>query len=292
MTDRSIIPIGIVGLNYGRWIIEDLLDEKAAGHYFRLAAVSDLDSSRAQAMADRTGARKMTFEQILTDPGIPSIGLFTGPSGRAGMIRRIIRAGKDVMTTKPFELDVSEAISVLEEARALGRIVHLNSPAPVLPPDLARIEQWHDEYALGHPIACRADTYASYHEQADGTWYDDARRCPVSPVFRIGIYLINDLVRLFGEPDAVQVLSSRIRTGRPTPDNAQLGIRFKNGALANVFASLCIDDGQRWTNSLTLNYENGTIYRNIGPLAFDGGPEETTTLRLLARPEGTPHTKK
>ena len=288
-TQQPTIPFGIIGLNYGRWIIEFLLDPEAAGRYFKLAAVCDLDTARAQAMAEKTGARILTFDELLADPDIPAIGLFTGPAGRAELIRRIIRAGKDVMTTKPFELDACQAASVFEEARGLGRVIHLNSPAPLLPPDLAQIERWRDEHALGRPIACRADTYAAYGEQADGSWYDDPERCPVSPVFRIGIYLINDLVRILGEPASVQVMASRIRTGRPTPDNAQLGIQFKNGALANVFASLCIDDGQRWADSLTLNFENGSIYRNVAPLVFGGGPEGTTTLRLLTRKGDAPY---
>jgi predicted dehydrogenase len=286
MPRNDKIPIAIVGLNYGRWIIESLLNEKAAGRYFRIGAICDLDSSRARAMAEKTGARTMTFEEVLADPDIPAIGLFTGPGGRAGFIRKIIRAGKDVMTTKPFELDVERAVDVLEEARSLGRVVHLNSPSPLTPPDLVQIEKWRTEHQLGSPVSCHAETYASYREQADGSWYDDPERCPVSPVFRIGIYMINDLVQMFGEPEAVQVLTSRIRTGRPTPDNAQMGILFKNGAIANVFASLCVDDGQRWADSLVLHFESGTIYRNVGPLVFGGGPEGTTTLKLLARRAG------
>ena len=296
MTDMKQIPIGVIGLHYGRWIIEALSSPKSAGRYFRLAAVCDLDVGMARSMGDKFGVKAASLDELLADSDIPAIGLFTGPDGRAEMIRKIIRAGKDVMTTKPFELDAPKALLVLEEARSLGRVVHLNSPAPVTPPDVAQIERWRDQYQLGRPIACRAETYASYREVADGSWYDDQIRCPVSPVFRIGIYLINDLVRLFGEAESVQALTSRIRTGRPTPDNAQLGILFKNGALAtvfaSVFASLCVDDGQRWSDSLTLNYENGTIYRNVGPLVFGGGPEGTATLCLLTQKGSSPLVEK
>ena len=276
-------------MNYGRWIIESLTDPEKAGRFFQLEAVCDLDSARVEEIVAKTGARDLTFEQLLADPDIPAVGLFTGPAGRAELIRKIIRAGKDVMTTKPFELDVESAVDVLDEARRLGRIVHLNSPSPLPPLDLVQIGKWREEYDLGSAVGCLAETYASYHEKADGGWYDDPARCPVSPVFRIGIYLINDLVQLFGEPESVQVLTSRIRTGRPTPDNAQMGILFKNGAIANVFASLCVDDGQRWSDSLALHFEKGTIYRNVGPLVFGGGPEGTVALHLVAaRPESEP----
>lgn len=74
------------------------------------------------------------------------------------------------------------------------------------------------------PLGARADIWASYREQADGTWYDDPQKCPVAPVFLLGIYLINDLIQLFGPVRDVQVLQSRLSTGRPTADNGQLSL--------------------------------------------------------------------
>ncbi len=174
------------------------------------------------------------------------------------------------MTTKPFEVDPDEAASILREAVRRKRVVHLNSPAPVLSPDLEQIARWRQRFHLGRPIAARAEAWVSYREKADGTWYDDPGRCPVAPVFRLGIYLINDLIRLFGPAQQVQVIQSRLSTRRPTSDNAQLGILFKNGALANIYASFCIDDAQEYVNSLTLNFERGTIYRDVGSLAARG----------------------
>ncbi|MBN8708897.1 MAG: hypothetical protein BGO12_19235 [Verrucomicrobia bacterium 61-8] len=288
--DKSRIPFAVIGLNYGRWIVDSLLDRDQAGSHFAIAGVCDSDSGRASSMAQKAGVPAMTFEEILADPGIPAVGLFTGPAGRAGLIRQLIRAGKHVMTTKPFERDIQAAKDILREARELGCAVHLNSPEPITPPDLVVIDAWRKTHDLGRPIGCRADTYASYFEDADGTWYDDPASCPVAPVFRIGIYLINDLIRILGEAEAVQVMTSRIRTGRPTPDNAQIGILFRSGAIASVFASLCIDDGQRWSDTLTLNFERGTIYRNVGPLVF-GGAESATRLSLLTQKDGTPVTE-
>ena len=72
-------------------------------------------------------------------------------------------------------------------------------------------------------------------------------------------------MRIFGEGEKASVLCSRLFTGRPTPDNAQLGILFKNGMIANIFASFCIEDRDYYRNSLILNFEKGTIYRNCGP---------------------------
>ena len=282
------IPIAVVGLNFGRYIIDQLLQDPAQKR-FRIAAVCDMDPAKAKAMARRLGCKAYTdLDALLGDGEIPAIGLFTGPSGRAELLRRIIRSGKDVMTTKPFELDPDPALDVLREAVRRKRIIHLNSPSPLLSPDLQQIARWREEFDLGRPVACRADAWVSYREKADGSWYDDRERCPLAPVFRIGIYLINDLIRFFGEPEEVQVQHSRLFTRRPTPDNAQLGIRFKNGGLATIFSSFCIGDGQAWRNSLTLNFEGGTVYRNVGPLPLVPGTEHAAVMELITRRKGKP----
>ena len=258
--------IVIVGLNFGRCMVFSEFVHGKAGEYFELAGLCDLDADKCRNMAANLGVRAYAnLAEVLADPEVAVVGLFTGPWGRAGLISQIIRAGKDVMTTKPFELDPQAAMDVLLEARRLGRVVHLNSPGPQPSEDLRQIARWREQYNLGRPVAARADAWVSYREQPDGSWYDDPARCPAAPVFRIGIYMINDLVGVMGQAKSVQVTSSRIFTARPTADNAQVTIQFADGAIASVFASFCVDDQEPYKNALVLNFERGTIYRNSGP---------------------------
>lgn len=257
------VRIGIVGLNFGAQIVRRLM-EGPARRWFTVAAVADLDPSRSAPVAARHHVRIATWEDLLADPMIEAIGLFTGPENRARLIHQAVRAGKHVLTTKPFELSVAAAHGVLEAADQLGRVVHLNSPSPTLSPELACIRRWQESFDLGRIVGLRAEAWVGYQESADGSWYDDPLRCPVSPIFRLGIYLINDCVALAGAPVALQVAQSRVRTGRPTPDNALLNLVFANGALANIYGSFCVGDGQPYKNSLTVNFERGTAYRNCG----------------------------
>ncbi len=263
---KDRIKLGMVGLNFGRKLIESNFRNGPASTFFDLSAVCDLNQQRANAVGEELGVSvHHSLESLLEDPDISALALITGPAKRAKYIRQIIESGKDVMTTKPLELDSSAALQVLQLARELGRVVHLNSPAPFPSPDLSQILEWQSSHELGRPIAARADVWASYREEADGSWYDDPELCPAAPIFRLGIYLINDLIRLIGNPVSVSVMESRILTGRPTSDSAQLSLRFENDALATIFGSFCVNDGHWWRNSLTLNYENGTVYRNVGP---------------------------
>jgi predicted dehydrogenase len=264
------INIGIAGLNFGKTIVSELISHKDKSDYFNVSAVCDLDIKKASALAGEIGAKAYgSLDDILKDDEIRAVGLFTGPVKRAELIGKIIESKKDVMTTKPFELDAPAAKAVLDAAVKSGRVVHLNSPAPSFSEDMELIFEWREKYNLGRPVACRCDVWTTYKETADGTWYDDPNLCPAPPIYRLGVYVINDLVQLFGEPDSFTVMQSGIFTKRPTADNAQMGILFKNKVIANIFSSFCINDGQRYRNSLVINYENGTIYRNIGPLKAD-----------------------
>jgi predicted dehydrogenase len=217
----------------------------------------------------------------LADPTIDAIGLFTGPKGRAVLIERCLRAGKHVMTTKPFEQDAAAAERVLSLAAELGLTLHANSPSPGAA-DLTVIRQWMTTHDIGRPVAARAEIWNNYDEKADGSWYDDPVACPVPPIYRLGIYLINDLITVMGRPAAVQVQSSRLLTGRPTADHAQLCIRFADGGLAHILASLCIGDGDAYRNGLALHCERGSIYRNWGP---ERGAEPCS-LKLVRRQNG------
>ena len=278
----SPLPLAIVGLSFGRHVL-DLLQQSPAARLFKLVAVCDLQEKLAREVAAQYNVKAYTsFEDVLQDESIAVVGLYTQPSGRAKLIHKIINAGKDVMTTKPFELDVEAAEAVLLEAQSLGRVIHLNSPGPEPTRDLLQIRSWAEEFDLGRLVSARGEIWAPYFEKADGSWMDDPLLCPGGAMMRLGIYLINDIVHLAGSVDQVTLTGTRVRTGRPTPDNALLTMTFASGCLASVYASFCVDDGDRYANGLSLQYERGSIYRNIGT-PKDLPKSEKASLTLVMR---------
>jgi predicted dehydrogenase len=263
-SSSSRLPIAIVGLSFGKHILS-LLQQPSVSQFFELVGVCDLQRSLCEEVAARHQIKAYSsLEEVIGDPSIAVVGLFTRPQGRAALLDMILEAGKDVLTTKPFELDADQAERVLRKAKRLGRFIYMNSPSPEPTPDMAQIKAWSNEFALGRLISARGEVWASYFEKADGSWMDDPLACPGGPMMRLGIYLLNDILRLTGSVEEIQFTDARVRTGRPTADNALLTLRLSGGCLATVFASFCIDDGDVYANGLTLNYERGTIYRNIG----------------------------
>ncbi|MDR1190354.1 MAG: Gfo/Idh/MocA family oxidoreductase [Verrucomicrobiales bacterium] len=258
------LPLVIVGLSFGRHILTTLNEPEVAKR-FKLAGVCDLRKNVADEEAAKYNVRAYySLDEVLRDDSVAVVGLYTQPVGRAGLVREIIRAGKDVMTTKPFELDYPATAEVLREAQRLNRVVHLNSPGPQPTPEIQQIQDWIKTHDLGRLVGIKAEVWSSYFDQADGSWMDDPRLCPGGVMMRLGIYLINDIIQLAGAVDQAQLVTSRVRTGRPTPDNAMLTLAFTSGTLASVYASFCIDDGDWYSNGLALHFERGSIYRNIG----------------------------
>lgn len=254
-------PTGIVilGANFGAKIARQLM---AARGPVRVSGVCDLDQSKARALAQELGVPfHPDIDSVLRDPRVETVGVFTGPAGRGRLLEHILNAGKHVMTTKPFELDPVEAERAFAAAKKNHVALHLNSPAPCPAADLSAIRGWLARGDLGRPVSLHACTWADYNEHADGSWMDDPQRCPGGPLFRLGVYFLNDFAGLLGTPCEVHVMHARLRTGRPTPDNAQICIRYDTGALANVFASFCIGDGEPYRDEITIACERGTIHR-------------------------------
>lgn len=292
MKEDERVSLGLVGLSFGGLIANKIIK---AGESFpvRLQAVCDLNTDLLDNWNKHPGVIvEKSLDKLLERKEIEAVGLFTPPERRAELIRRCIDAGKHVITTKPFERSSIEAQEILDYAQAAGKVLHLNSPPPCDTPEDLQIVAWRRDYNLGDPIGARYDLWAGRPEVADGTWYDDEERCPGGVLFRLGIYPINTLIRLLGEVASVQVQTSRLYTGRPTPDNALLSLHFKSGALASLYVTLAMSPPQTYKKQMTINYQRGIIYRNTGLLEGSSEDPPGNVLHLFARkPDGKRVTK-
>lgn len=163
----------------------------------------------------------------------------------------------------------------------------MNSPSPLPEADIAQIRQWIERFQLGRPVSYHGATWCSYREAADGSWYDDPRLAPAAPITRLGIYLIADVCQLLAPVERVSVAQSRIFTGRPTADNAIILLTHSDGTLGSISSNFCVADGEPYKLSLELNFERGTIARNLGP-----GVGDEIVLELSTLVDGKKHIEK
>ena len=103
--------MAVVGLHFGKWLIDNEIIKGYAAPYFELAAVCDQNEVLAHACAREYHVKAYTrLEDALADRDIDLVTLITGPNHRAKLLDKIVDAGKAVMTTKPFETDAAEAL--------------------------------------------------------------------------------------------------------------------------------------------------------------------------------------
>lgn len=291
--------IVIVGLRYGRTVLQGLMNRNGGGA-FDVAGVCDLDGLLAEEVSACFGLRRFRcLEEIIETPSVDCVGLFTGPTRRAGFLDELIAGGKAVLTTKPFETDVDATAAVLARARQAGLSVHCNSPSPAPVAELRHMQDLMASGIWGRAVQARASIWASYRETADGSWYDRCEECPAAPILRLGIYTLNDLCDLFGECQSLDILSSRIRTGRPTADNAVAQMGFPSGVLASVQSSFCMDGYMAYQNEIEILCEGGVIRRqreasepgeertSVAVYAAQGGMLREVDRQSFSQPSGT-----
>lgn len=260
------IKLGVIGLRFGATVIEELQASEEDRQYMELAGVYDLDPVKTANITNRFGVKGYTsLEEMLQDPELEAIAVYTPPTGRSDLLLQIMQSGKHIMTTKPFEDDWRKAEKILRQSQQMGKVIHLNSPGVVENGLVQAMQEAAATYHLGRPVGARCDVWVNYHEKPDGSWYDSFERCPAAPIFRLGIYIINDLVSIFGKATCLSVFGSRLVTERPTMDNTLLAVQYQNGALASIYGSFCVDDGQRYKGPMTVNFEKGTFYYQIFP---------------------------
>jgi predicted dehydrogenase len=258
-TQTKPIRLGLLGLNFGESIARKIAQSVDC---LKVVAVCEIDQTKLHRVARGLGVKAYgELDGMLDDPEIEAVAVFSGSSGRARLISKILQRDRHVLTTKPFELEVAEAEQVLLEAQERRLVVHLNSPGPESPEDISTIQNWREQYDLGRPLAFHAKTWSNYREQPNSTWYDDPEKCAAAPILRLGIYFLNEFACFMGKPRSVHVVQSRIFTKRPTSDHAHMTIEFENGSIGSVFASFCIEDGHPWRDEISLNFERGTVNR-------------------------------
>lgn len=263
-TDLPPIRLGVLGLGFGLGYFREYIGEDR--RRVDIQAVCDTNPERLAQGTQAFGCVGYgDLEAMLQDRKVDVVGLFSAPHGRAGLIDRCVEAGKHVMTTKPLELDPVAIESTLRRAMAKGRHVLLNSPSPVPGDDIRQIRHWQTEHNLGELVFARTECWYQRLESADDCWYDDPDKCPVAPILRLGIYGLNDVLALNREVADVQVAATRMKTGRPTPDVAQMTLTLGNGAIATLRATWrCRPQRDLLTGEFV--FENGVVQRTFGGL--------------------------
>jgi predicted dehydrogenase len=269
--------IGIVGTG---WISGAYLDTLRDHPAVTIAAVADLDTSRAAAVAaGLTGCRALPVDTLLQDDSIQTVLNLTVPAAHAPVALGAISHNKNVYGEKPLATGMPEARSLLDQAAEFGVTVGC-APDTVLGTGVQTARRAVDAGLIGRPLSAAATMATPGHER----WHhhpDFYYRPGGGPLLDMGPYYLTALVHLLGPIVAVTGASSRLRptrvigsgprAGEPVPvevDTHVTGIlQHAGGALSTITTSF---DAVRTTAApIEVHGESGTL-AVPDPNRFDG----------------------
>jgi predicted dehydrogenase len=120
MTDK--IGVGVVGVGrIGESHVDGIKQNPELGY---IAAVIDLDESRARATAERYGTKYyLTLDEALKDPTIQAIVICLPHNLHMPVAMKLMDSGRHVLVEKPWAISLAEGQELLAKAREKGVIL-------------------------------------------------------------------------------------------------------------------------------------------------------------------------
>ena len=268
------LRIGVVGA--GGIVPAHLGAYRTAG--WEVAAICNRTLSKAEALAETFYPEARTtssLDDLLTDPAIEVLDVTPHPKERAPMIEAALRAGKHVLSQKPFVLDLAEGERLADLAEAEGVTLAVNQNGRWAP-HMAYAREAARAGLLGTPIALHAAVHWD-HNWVAGTAFDT-----IEPLilYDFGIHWFDFAASVMGRGEAVFATAARAEgQGARVPLLSQALIRYPGGQ-----ASLAFDGAVRhgpWDTSFVAGTE-GSV-RSEGP-DLNTQSVTVTTRRGWARP--------
>jgi predicted dehydrogenase len=124
--------LGVLGLGEGRSIMSAALKSEL----WELGAVCDLDRGLCERRCAEFGVDRYTtdYGELLADPEIDTIGVYTPDQLHADHAMRALRAGKDVICTKPLAVGLDRARELLDCQRETGRALFVGQSSRFFEP--------------------------------------------------------------------------------------------------------------------------------------------------------------
>jgi predicted dehydrogenase len=258
-TPKAYRPaIGLVGC--GGITVEHLSAYRDAG--FRVEALCDLRREQAELRRSQffpQAAVYQDYRKLIAHPGIEVVDVATHPDQRSGIIRDCLRAGKHVLSQKPFVTDLAEGLELVELASKCNVQLAVNQNGRWAP----HFRYIHSTIAaglLGQVFAVHLDCHWD-HTWVRGTEFEKVRHLVL---YDYAIHWF-DIVRYFmGGQQPTSVFASTARV--PGQDIAPNLLAQAHLTFPTAQASLVFDAGVR-LGQLDQTYVAGTqgTARSFGP---------------------------
>ncbi len=243
-----------------------------------MVAVCDLDADRAAEVAGwLRGVRAVTDpEEIWAAPDVDVVALCTPPALHRAQVEAALRAGKDVICEKPLVASVREVDELAAIAAETGRTV-----MPVFQyrfgNGLQKLKALVDQGVAGRPYVANIDLAWNrgtdyYAAPWRGRWETELG----GVLLGHAMHLLDMAVLILGPPVAVWARTATLVNEIETEDSAVVTLRWANGALATLSATLgsMVEISRHRFTFEHLTAESGTApYTNsFDPWEFTAAP--------------------
>lgn len=206
-----------------------------------------LASSNAEKVhADHPGMRvHASYDELLADNNVDLVVLSTPSELHAEQLLKALAAGKHVIAEKPFTSTVAEADTVIQAAKASGKIATCFQNRR-WDGDFLTLRKLMDEDVLGEVRSYRAH-FDIFRPLQPEVWREKPGTA-IGVHYDLGTHLIDQALTLFGKPDWVQGDLVEQRPGSQVIDTCHVRMGYNSNNLrVDLFGSLFpVDDSCRF----------------------------------------------
>jgi len=228
--------LGVLGLGEGRSIMSAALWSKD----WELVEICDLNEDickeRVEEFKDewKNPLYTLSYEEMLANPDVEVVGIFTPDQLHAAHIKMALAAGKHVICTKPLMISLDEANSLLEAQRKSGKTVFVGQSSRYFEPAL---QQRKDFLAGKHGELATVET----HYISDSRWFLErawSRQNGFSWMYNFMIHAVD--LAVWYLPDIEDVYGVGFTSentkayGLSVPDTFKFILKDKSGKCASV----------------------------------------------------------
>ena len=210
----------------------------------RLVCVGHYNPAQFEDISERFGAPASSYDELLADPAVDAVCICTPSGHHAQQAIAAASSGKHVLVEKPMALSLADADAMIAACRENG--VQLGVCLQRRAEPLFR--RVHDaihggdlgEITLG-VVTMPYFRDEAYYAQAEwrGTWAMDGG----GVLMNQGIHIIDLLIWFLGDPVDVHAFADSRHRSVEIEDTAGAVLRFANGALATITATVAAEPG-------------------------------------------------
>ena len=267
--------------------------------HLKLKGVTDIDLTRARALADKAGCDVYpSVEAILADPEVSVVINLTIFEAHFDVTRRCLEAGKHVYSEKPLALNFADAQRLVALAQQKGLrlgcspFVHLGE---------AQQTAW--KMIRDGQLGTVRVAYADVNHGRIETWHPNpVPFYAVGPLWDVGVYPLTLVTVMLGPARSVSaagnvVMPDRItKSGAPyhvtTPEFVVATIEHAGGAVTRLTASFYVSQrSSRQKSGIEFHGDAASLameswFSFDSPLAFGAFNEELKPVGLVAPSSG------